>query len=349
MSQALQYSSRVLKRYSFLKTDKNFIRAALQSPNAQFLPYHDYYPFCHKSDMSKLWKFDRSNVSHQPILNTFLNQHKPRELVYMGLVPPNTASNESTFRYKKCEGTPLFAIDVTHHEHVIPDNNEVIKCQDFRHFNDLAVDESSLLSLGKMMLHWLGTHKYCSMCGHENEVIACGGQLHCTNQSCSSNGRISNVSFPRTDPVVISAVTNINRDKVLLCKHKLPSLRDPKRNMYACVSGFMDPSETVENAVLREVWEETGLDVLHVDYVTTQPWPFTNNIMIGCLAVVDEAQQVDLGNDDELMDAKWFAKDDVRRMLDSGMDSYGLLRDPVTGIGLPNDKTIANRLIRACV
>ena len=154
---------------------------------------------------------------------------------------------------------------------------------------------------------------------------------------------------PRTDPVVISAVTNMQRDKILLCKHRLPSLREPERNMYACVSGFMDPSETVENAVAREVWEETGLDVKHVEIISTQPWPFPNNIMIGCLAVVDDAQPLDLENDKELIEATWYPKEAVRRMLESDMDTYGLLRDSVTGIGLPNEKTIANRLIKACL
>lgn len=349
----LQYSSRLLKRYSFLKRDPTFIYEAVNSERAQFLPYHDFYPFCSSRDRSKLWKLHRSIPSNGAMLKPFIQSHKPGELVFMGLIPPTKGESSSqgpSFTYKKYKGDPLFAIDITRHEYMLPQadgKDSVIKCQDFRHFNDLTVDESSLLSLGKMMLHWLYTHKYCSMCGYKNDVIACGSQLKCTNHECESNGRITNVSFPRTDPVVIVGITNQTRDAVLLCKHKAPSARDPKRNMYACVSGFMDPSETIESAVLREVFEETGLDVLNVEYVTTQPWPFTNNIMIGCLATVDDKQPVDLGHDEELVDASWFPTSQVKQMLNSDMDSYGLLRDPVSGIGLPNDKTIANRLIKA--
>lgn len=102
---------------------------------------------------------------------------------------------------------------------------------------------------------------------------------------------------------MIAAVTNSIHDKILLCKQSAINLRDPNRKQYGCVSGFIEPNETIEHAVAREVHEETGFIVTNADVLTTQPWPFPNNLMIGCLAVVDDNIPIDLGHDKELLEA----------------------------------------------
>jgi NAD+ diphosphatase len=106
--------------------------------------------------------------------------------------------------------------------------------------------------------------------------------------------------------------------------------------MYSCLAGFMEPGETIEDAVRREVAEETGVGVGQVDYLASQPWPFPSSLMIGCVA---EALTRDLSLDDqELEDARWFSREDVRQMLG---------RTHPAGFTSPSRVAIANLMMTA--
>ncbi|VTZ27427.1 NADH pyrophosphatase (fragment) [Methylocella tundrae] len=106
--------------------------------------------------------------------------------------------------------------------------------------------------------------------------------------------------------------------------------------MYSCLAGFMESGETIEDAVRREVAEEAGIAVGRVDYLASQPWPFPSSLMIGCIG---EALGRDLSLDDkELEDARWFRRDEVRRMLE---------RTHPSGLTCPSKVAIANLLLTA--
>ncbi len=161
----------------------------------------------------------------------------------------------------------------------------------------------SLLARGKMILDWHNRHQFCANCGNESHSMKGGYARHCSN--CDTE------HFPRVDPVVIMMVQM--GDKCLLGRgaHFLPG-------MYSALAGFMEPGETIEEAVRREVFEEAGIRVGDVSYIKSQPWPFPSSLMIG---VVCEALDDDIRIDpNEIEDAKWFDKNEIENVLAQGGD-----------------------------
>ena len=127
--------------------------------------------------------------------------------------------------------------------------------------------EAELAATAKSLLVWHASHRFCSACGTESQSIQSGWQRKCA--ACGV------MHFPRTDPVVIMLVTRGN--EVLLGRS--PGWPD---GMYSLLAGFMEPGETIEAAVRREVFEETGVRVGAVELLASQPWPYPSSLMIGC-------------------------------------------------------------------
>lgn len=127
--------------------------------------------------------------------------------------------------------------------------------------------DAELAATARSILSWHRSHGFCAACGAPSDVVQAGWQ-----RSCSSCGT---QHFPRTDPVVIMLITHGN--SVLLG-------RSPgwPEGMYSLLAGFVEPGETIEAAVRREVEEEAGVKVGHVGYLASQPWPYPSSLMIGC-------------------------------------------------------------------
>lgn len=231
----------------------------------------------------------------------------------------------------------------------------------------LSPQEASLFSHGKMFLDWLDRNRFCPGCGTKTIPIHAGGKLYCTNEATKpieKDGKttdkftcpvksvsVSNVSFPRTDAVVIIAIVSKDHSKMLLLLHK----RYNFAKMYTCTAGFMEPSETVETAAKREIWEETGVVCSGIRMAKTQPWPFPANLMIGCIATVDfngVNEQIHLGHDNELDDARWFDIEFVRKLLEvAGADDdaeIDQLFNP-EGLAVPAPESLAYQIIKMAV
>ena len=158
----------------------------------------------------------------------------------------------------------------------------------------LTPREAELAIMGKAVLHWHRSHAYCSTCGAKSNPAMAGWQRGCT--ACGAQ------HFPRTDPVVIMLVTQNN--KVLLGRS--PAWPE---GMYSLLAGFVEPGETMEAAVRREVAEETGIKVGDVQYLASQPWPFPASLMLGCAA---EAISTEITIDPaELEAALWISREDM--------------------------------------
>lgn len=158
--------------------------------------------------------------------------------------------------------------------------------------------DAGVAASAKGIFEWRLTHGFCANCGGRNAVGHAGWRMDCP--ACGRQ------HFPRTDPVVIMLI--LDGDRVLLGRQ---SVWPPK--MYSLLAGFMEPGETVEEAVRREVMEEAGIPVGEVRYVTSQPWPFPASLMIGCAGRA-EANVIDLGAN-ELEDALWVSKAEVAEAL----------------------------------
>ena len=172
------------------------------------------------------------------------------------------------------------------------------------HFADLRSVMSGLSPraaecavMAKAVLAWHETHSFCARCGHPSSVTHAGWQRHCS--ACDTH------HFPRTDPVVIMLVTRGN--SLLLGRSAVWP-----EGMYSLLAGFIEPGETIEAAVRREVGEETGVKIGAVRYLASQPWPFPASLMLGCQA---DALTSDITLDPaELEDAQWLTREEVAQV-----------------------------------
>ncbi len=161
---------------------------------------------------------------------------------------------------------------------------------------DLPEDDAALLAYAKGMVEWHGRHRYCGVCGSPNMSVEGGFVLECTGPDCDHR------SFPRLDPAVI--VLTIDGDRCLLGRQvQWPEGR------YSTIAGFMEPGESLEDSVRREVKEETDIEVGKVHYMGSQPWPFPTAVMIGFHA--EAVSNVIHRNDGELADAGWFKREAI--------------------------------------
>ena len=187
----------------------------------------------------------------------------------------------------------------------------------------VAATDVGALAEGKSMLSWHATHRFCGRCGTETASSPSGWKRVCP--SCGAH------HFPRTDPVVIMLA--VDGDRCLLGRQpRFPA------GMYSCLAGFLEPGETIEDAVRREIGEEAGIACGAVTYLGCQPWPFPASLMIGCLV---EAASTEITPDqEELEDARWFSRDEVRAMLEG--------RHP-EGLTCPMPMAIAHHIVLAWV
>ncbi len=158
----------------------------------------------------------------------------------------------------------------------------------------LRPDDLAIYGGAKALVDWHARHRFCANCGAPTKLAKGGWQRNCDN--CGAQ------HFPRTDPVTIMLVEH--EGKLLLGRQP----RFPPK-MYSALAGFVEPGETIEEAVAREVWEEVGVKAHSVKYLSSQPWPFPSQLMIGCTSV---AESTDLTIDEtELDDARWFTREEL--------------------------------------
>ena len=207
------------------------------------------------------------------------------------------------------------------------------------------------------MIDWNTRNSFCAGCGNLNLSLHAGYKRVCPptdaspsassveRSDCPTRHGVSNVCFPRTDPTMIAAVVSADGQRVLLG-------RGPNypRHWFSTLAGFIEPGESVEEAVRREVREEAGVRVGRVIIHSTQPWPYPSSLMIGAIAqALPGGEDITL-EDKELESAKWFSMDEVRTALKF---CTGPLEEKVPegykegDLRLPPSQAIANQLITA--
>ena len=182
-------------------------------------------------------------------------------------------------------------------------------------------DTGAILAYARALMYWHHRHRFCGNCGAPTAVREAGHLRVCTDPDCATD------HFPRTDPAVIMLVSR--GDRALLARKK-----EWEPEMYSALAGFVEPGESLEEAVRREVAEETGIAVGDIRYQSSQPWPFPASLMLGFYATA-ESEEIHR-NAEELEDARWFTRAELR---DGGA---GLSRRR-------RSDSIARRLIRAWI
>ncbi|NXK44953.1 NUD12 pyrophosphatase, partial [Chauna torquata] len=194
----------------------------------------------------------------------------------------------------------------------------------------LPEKEAGVVAQARSVLAWHSRYRYCPTCGSATKIEEGGYKKTCLKEDCPSLQGVHNTSYPRVDPVVIMQVIHPDGNHCLLGRQK----RFPP-GMFTCLAGFVEPGETIEDAVRREVEEEAGVKVGHVQYVSCQPWPMPSSLMIGCLAVAVSTEiRVDKN---EIEDARWFTREQVVEVLIKG-DQCSFF--------VPPSQAIAHQLIK---
>jgi NAD+ diphosphatase len=215
---------------------------------------------------------------------------------------------------------------------IAPANAEALKSRDDLFVTDLrsiaiqglvTPDHLPPLAEAKAMLHWHARHRFCSNCGAATDLVDAGWKRACP--ACKTE------HFPRTDPVAIMLA--VRGDRGLLGRSGRFAA-----TMWSCLAGFVEPGESLEDAVRREILEEAGIKCGRVKYLYSQPWPFPMSLMNGCIA---EAINDDITMDpNELVDCRWFTKDECAAML---------MRKHPDGLTCPPPVAIAHHIIRTWV
>jgi NAD+ diphosphatase len=188
-----------------------------------------------------------------------------------------------------------FAVELTGEEPPAPAPQ--VESHDLRLIaGELPADEAGLLAYARAMVHWREQHRYCGRCGARTIPLQGGHVLRCSNESCATQ------QFPRIDPAVIVLITD--GERALLGRQ---AVWPPGR--YSTIAGFVEPGESLEDAVAREVREETGVEVDVVEYHSSQPWPFPSSLMLGFTA---HASTTSIQRyDEELEDARWLTRAEI--------------------------------------
>jgi NAD+ diphosphatase len=261
-----------LDRAAHLRKDARFLSAALRDPAALLVPVWQTRSLIRKDATG--WTaalLDASDALRRSVPET--------EYVLLG----------------HFHGRVAFALELR--EEVAPPMPPGTGFEDLRLTGGtLPQDEAGLLAYARAMVLWRARHRHCGACGARTESASAGHVMKCSNESCGAE------HFPRLDPAVIVLITDGAR-ALLGRQASWPAGR------YSTIAGFVEPGESLEDAVAREVFEETGVPVHEVSYHSSQPWPFPSSLMIGFTARAEP--DASIRTDDELEDARWFSREQV--------------------------------------
>ncbi|BAK67859.1 putative hydrolase [Sphingobium sp. SYK-6] len=216
-------------------------------------------------------------------------------------VPPGARLADHALLGLQEDGVPLF---IALHVEKKPHEPPVFPPKVWQIVPHLRPDQAALYAGARSLVDWHDRHQFCACCGSPTHPVKAGWSRQC--------GTCGAEHFPRTDPVVIMLAEY--EDKVLIAR----GARFPP-GRFSALAGFVEPGETIEEAVRRELWEETGIRTGRVDYLFSQPWPFPSQLMIACTAqALDCALTLDL---EEVSEAMWVSRDEVRAALAEAPDA----------------------------
>ena len=225
----------------------------------------------------------------------------------------------------RLNGVACFVVDISDQEHAIQklSDSGAYRYVDARTVTEiLSGPDSAIVAQARAQVHWHSRNGFCSTCGQETFVRR-GGQA----RQCS---KCDIMHYPRTDPVIIAVVSD--KDRCLLGQSRG---RGSRTNRYSALAGFVDQGESIEEALAREVMEESGITIKNVRYHSSQPWPFPSSLMIGCHA--DAATTNISIDDEEMLDVRWFQRDEVLMALGGTSEV----------LAVPGPIAIAHHLIKA--
>ncbi len=250
-----------LDRAADLRGDPQALLAARSDPETQIIVLWRGKPLLYGPDFNRLFTVEPGH----PVLN-----HAKDDPVFLG----RNEDGQHIFAYDISAWEPPADADrptndfldpTEQHHPDLPQSAMFVELR--RIMVRLTARDAELAATAKAVLGWHRSHRFCAVCGAESGMVEGGWQRRC--ESCGSS------HFPRTDPVVIMLITHGSRTLL----GRSPGWPE---GMFSCLAGFIEPGETVEAAVRREVFEEAGVRVGPVRYLSSQPWAFPASLMLGC-------------------------------------------------------------------
>ncbi|AOE49290.1 NAD(+) diphosphatase [Kangiella sediminilitoris] len=273
-----------LDRHGDSRHRPQFIAQRLQKPETRFLPVikQSIATKVDANQASPMW------LDYQQL--TAITPHiEDKHLIYLG---EYDSCDYFTFRLKSQSAMERLSS--------LGDKFELTELRQL--LKNLPPEQAHICNVAVAIEHWHNTHQHCGVCGHQTFATDAGFVRNCSNQECQTQ------HFPRTDSAVICAITY--EDKLLLGRQQ-----SWPEKLFSVIAGFVEPGETLEQAVTREAFEETGIKINDVRYYGSQPWPFPQSLMIGFTAKA-VSEKIDL-MDEELEQARWFTREEVNRLVDN--------------------------------
>ncbi|KAL4788512.1 NUDIX hydrolase domain-like protein [Aspergillus varians] len=373
------FSSSPLNRLSFLRSDHPFLSAAIKHPSTRFVILKDLAPltrspaalyYAKYEEVRKLVPESIYDKSEEDVIKEHDSRKTEPHLIFLGV---DEACKKDEFSWKIYSGTPYFALDVSvkGSEEQQANAKDILSGFEAQELSFLqarvamtfSADEAAIYAQARALMDWNTRNSFCGTCGSRTISINSGTKRVCPptdaareaegkpveKPACNTRTTLSNLSFPRTDPTIIVAVISTDAKRILLGRSK----RFPP-NWYSTLAGFVEPAESVEDAVRREVWEEAGVTLSRVIIHSTQPWPYPANLMIGAIGQVSDPahETISLNHDPELEDARWYEIEEVQEALrvgTSNLDQAAGAEYKEGGLRLPPPTAIANQLIQAAI
>lgn len=274
----LAYSQMPLDRCSNNRKNKTWLKAEFNKPNTLFCLINDGSCFFKLDEIKPLF------LTKAQIPSLYIDQ-----CIFLG----------------KSEHEAIFAVD--QNKSRFSSQEEFLTIGRWlslrQHTSLLNTFDASVLALAKGLVYWHKSHQFCGQCGNTNRLSEAGHARKCTE--------CRNMTFPRTDPAVIMLVEKMFADGIPRCL--LGRQASWPDGVYSTLAGFVDPGETLESAVIREVAEESAIIVENPTYITSQPWPFPASIMLGFIAQA-KSEKIDTSHD-SLENAQWFSRDQIDKFL----------------------------------
>lgn len=279
-SGAIAYAGHVFDRAADRRGDAGWIEARKRDPHATVLP---------------IWH-DNNLIDENAVPGG-----EPAVRLVQGAPAAALLANSDPMFLGLRDGAPYFAcdlsaLDLAEARIAVDDDGEETSFIDLRRVGALLPHgDGALLAYARGMAYWQRRHRHCGVCGHPTRGETAGHVRRCINPDCETP------HFPRSDPAVIMLVTDDGPEGPRCLLGRQPTWPE---GLYSCLAGFVEPGESLEDAIIREVYEETRIHADTALYRASQPWPFPSSLMVGFRARA-RTTEIDT-TEDELDDARWF-------------------------------------------
>ncbi|ODN83664.1 hypothetical protein L202_01761 [Cryptococcus amylolentus CBS 6039] len=331
-----------LNRIAFQRHELEKVNHHLHNPETQFFLFKDFKPLVKKGEAAQPLYLRKDDVKdligegyRGPSPGATLEISKISEvtrlslpnLIFLGIDDRQdpTTNKSSAVDHLNPKGTPYFALDAT--------GTSFDEAALGGEWGDPRASGSAfgawdagVFAEARALIDWNGRNKFCPACGSKTYSLWAGWKRSCITalnpiegqEPCFSTKGLHNFAYPRTDPVIIMGILDSTGEHMLLGRQK-----SWPKGMYSCLAGFIEPGESFEDSVRREVLEEAGIEVGPVRYSSSQPWPFPANLMVGCFGRAKDGQTIRFDLDNELEDAQWFPRSTILSVISNhGSSNY---------------------------